>query len=107
MRSKNELSGQKAGSFIEEGRRAQTIASAVGVIADLGFAQASPARIAQHTGVSKGVISHHVAVAEHMRAHRTRLRALGEINLRDAHPEHDLDAHAAEPADLFERAVRT
>lgn len=203
MRSKNNLDGQK--SFIEEARRAQIVQSAVEVIAEHGFARASLARIAEHAGISKGVISYHfagkeelmeevvtrvyteigehviarmsgagsattllrthiVSVAEHMKAHRTRLRALGEIfaNLRtadgalrygikageegllalekiyrlgqesgefrsfdtrvmavthqsavdsmfaywQAYPEHDLEAHAGELADLFERAVR-
>lgn len=204
MRSENESDGQKR-SFIEEARRAQIIASAVEVIAESGFANASLARIAQHAGISKGVISYHfagkdelmeqvvdtvyeaiaayvvakmegettatgllrthlLAVAEHMRAQRNQLKALGQIfyNLRTAdgaprysvatneetfqaleriyllgqrngefrqfdvrvmavthsgavdnmfsywvtYPEHDLDAHARELADLFERAVR-
>ncbi|MEV4168193.1 TetR/AcrR family transcriptional regulator [Nonomuraea sp. NPDC049709] len=205
MRSENEPGGQKARSFIEEARRAQIVASAIEVIAEVGFAQASLARIAKHAGISKGVISYHFAgkeelmeevvnrtygaiaehvlaemeglttatellrthilsVAEHMRGNRTQLRALGEIftNLRTADgqprygikaneevyraveqiyrlgqrngefrdfdvrvmaitqssaidnmfaywvafPDHDLDAHARELADLFERACR-
>ncbi|MFI6598393.1 TetR/AcrR family transcriptional regulator [Nonomuraea sp. NPDC050536] len=205
MRSESKSSGQKDRSFIEEARRAQIIASAVEVIAELGFARASLAQIAKHAGISKGVISYHFAgkdelmeevvirtydaiaeyvlakvegvgsatgllrghilsVAEHMRGHRTQLKALGEIfyNLRTADgqprygvkaneevyeamesiyrlgqqngefrefdtrvmavthssaidsmfaywaafPEHDLDAHANELADLFERAVK-
>ncbi|NRQ33431.1 TetR family transcriptional regulator [Nonomuraea sp. NN258] len=205
MRSENEPSGQKGRSFIEEARRAQIIAAAIEVIADVGFAQASLARIAKHAGISKGVISYHFAgkdelmeeivdhtytgiyeyvlaemrglttptellrtqilgVAEHMRGHRDQLKALGEIfmNLRDAegrprygvkaneegyqaleriyefgqrtgefrafdqrvmavthsaavdamfaywvaNPDHDLDAHAGELAELMERAVR-
>ncbi|WP_188194840.1 TetR/AcrR family transcriptional regulator [Nonomuraea sp. SYSU D8015] len=203
MRSENEPSGQKARSFIEEARRSQIVASAVEVIAEVGFHQASLARIAQHAGISKGVISYHFAgkdelmtevvertygaiaehvlakmaglesatqllrthvmsVAEHMRGHRTQIKALGEIfyNFRApdgrprygiesseeiylsleriyrlgqetgefrqfdprvmavthsaavdtmfaywmAHPDHDLDAHARELADLLERA---
>ncbi|MGP4098466.1 TetR/AcrR family transcriptional regulator [Nonomuraea sp. KM90] len=205
MRSENDPGGQKARSFIEEARRAQIVASAIEVIAEVGFAQASLARIARHAGISKGVISYHFAgkeelmeevvnrtygaiadhvlaemeglttatellrthilsVAEHMRGNRTQLRALGEIfaNLRTADgqprygikaneevyraveqiyrlgqrngefrdfdvrvmaitqssaidnmfaywvafPDHDLDAHARELADLFERACR-
>ncbi|MEU0566079.1 TetR/AcrR family transcriptional regulator [Nonomuraea sp. NPDC005983] len=205
MRSEIGTDGQKGRTFIEEARRAQIIASAVEVIADLGFARASLAQIAKHAGISKGVISYHFAskdalmeevvdrlyagiadhvlartegvatatellrthilsVAEHMRGHRTQIKALGEIfyNLRDAdgrpryginaneevyqaleqiyrlgqesgefrqfdvrvmaitqssaidnmfaywvaRPGHDLDAHARELADLFERAVR-
>ncbi|MET7326671.1 TetR/AcrR family transcriptional regulator [Nonomuraea sp. NPDC005650] len=202
MRSEIEPDGQKR-SFIEEARRAQIVASAVEVIADVGFAQASLARIAKHAGISKGVISYHfagkeelmeevvtrayteaaeellaamegvegagallrtyfVANAAHMRRHRSKILALGEIfnNLRTAdgkprygvrtseeiyralekiftlgrhtgefrdfdlrvmsvtvsaamdsmfgywaaYPDHDLEAHARELADLFERA---
>ncbi|TMR93819.1 TetR/AcrR family transcriptional regulator [Nonomuraea basaltis] len=202
MRSKNKLTGQQ--SFIEKARRAQIIASAIEVLAESGFANASLATIAKHAGISKGVISYHFAgkdelmeevvnevytnitqyvlakmeglatakqllrthilsVAEQMRGHRSRLLALGEIvhNLRTpegkprygAHtneelyqalehiyrfgqgngefrdfdlrvmaithqaaidamfaywavrPEHDLNAHARELADVFERAV--
>jgi len=205
MRPEIESIGQKTRSFIEEARRAQIVASAVEVMAEVGFAQASLARIAQHAGISKGVISYHFAgkhelmeevvtrvyagmtdhmmakiagvetatgllrtqilsVAEHMRGHRAQLLALGEIfaNLRDAegrprygikaseglyqaleqiyqlgqrtgefrsfdvrvmavahssavdsmfaywaaYPDHDLDAHARELADLFERAAK-
>ncbi|GAA2206840.1 TetR family transcriptional regulator [Nonomuraea monospora] len=205
MRSENEPVGQKGRSFIEEARRAQIMASTIEVIAEVGFAQASLARIAQHAGISKGVISYHfagkdelmeqvvehtygaiieavmakmeglttatellrtqiTAVAEHMRGHRSQNRALGEIltNLRTAdgelrygmhtneelyqalegiyrlgqstgefrsfdlrvmavthqaavdsmfaywitHPDHDLEAHAKELADLIERACR-
>ncbi|MEV6033296.1 TetR/AcrR family transcriptional regulator [Nonomuraea sp. NPDC052116] len=205
MRSEIEPDGRKRRSFIEEARRAQIVASAVEVIADVGFAQASLARIAKHAGISKGVISYHfagkdelmeevvtrayteaadhvvaamegvegagallrtyfVANAAHMRKHRSKILALGEIfnNLRGAdgkprygvhtseeiyraiemifqlgqrtgefrdfdlrvmsvsvsaamdsmfgywaaYPDHDLDAHARELADLFERACR-
>ncbi|AQZ70688.1 regulatory protein, TetR [[Actinomadura] parvosata subsp. kistnae] len=205
MRSEIDSSGQKGRSFIEEARRAQIMASAIEVIAEAGYAQASLARIAAHAGISKGVISYHfagkdelveqvvehtygaviehvlarmeglttatellrahiTAVAEHMREHPTQVRALGEIftNFRSAdgalrygmhtnedlyqgierifrlgqesgefrafdvrvmavtqqaaiddmfaywitHPGHDLDAHAAELADLMERACR-
>ncbi|MFI6995091.1 TetR/AcrR family transcriptional regulator [Nonomuraea wenchangensis] len=206
MRSENEPTGQKTRSFIEDARRAQIVAAAIDVIADVGFAQASLARIARHAGISKGLISYHFAgkeelmtevvvvtygaIAEHvlaamkgiesptellrthvlsvaayMRGQRKGLRALGEIfgNLRDAdgrarfgirtneeiyrslediyragqaagefrdfdvrvmavthsaavdamfgywvvHPEHDLDGHARQLADLLERACVT
>ncbi|WP_434974874.1 TetR/AcrR family transcriptional regulator [Streptosporangium saharense] len=202
MRSENKPDRQM--SFIEEARRAQIIASAIEVLASVGFVKASLAAIAKHAGISKGVISYHFAgkdelmeeivtqiytkiaerviarlegqdtavgmlrtyilsVAEHMRDHRTQLLALGEIfhNLRDAEgkprygahtneelyqgiehiyrfgqstgefrafdlrvmaithssaidamfaywavtPGHDLDAHARELADFFERAA--
>ncbi|MFI7639846.1 TetR/AcrR family transcriptional regulator [Nonomuraea sp. NPDC049400] len=205
MRSENEPDGQKPRSFIEEARRAQIVASAVEVIAEAGFAQASLARIAKHAGISKGVISYHfagkeelmeevvnrvykqaadhvlaemenvegargllrtyvIANAAHMREHRSQIMALGQIfmNLRTAdgkprygvhtseeiyralesifqlgqrtgdfrdfdlrvmavslaaamdsmfvywaaYPKHDLEAHANELADLFERACK-
>lgn len=205
MRPENETGDQKKRSFIERARRAQIIEAAVQVIAESGFAKASLARIAEHAGISKGVISYHfagkeelmeqiveqvytdiseavipqilqeatpsamlrrhiTAVAEHMRGHREQLAALGEIftNLRTAegalrygaasneplyqglewlyrdgqetgafrdfdvrvmavtqqaavdamfgywaaHPDHDLEAHARELADVFDRATR-
>ncbi|MEV0622761.1 TetR/AcrR family transcriptional regulator [Nonomuraea sp. NPDC050404] len=205
MRPENEPAGQKGRSFIEEARRAQIVASAIEVIAEVGFAQASLAKIAKHAGISKGVISYHftgkeelmeevvertyggiaenvvvrmdglttatellrahiLSVAEQMADHRTHIKALGEIliNLRTAdgelrygmhtneglyqpiegifrlgqesgefrpfdrrvmavthqaavdnmfaywiaNPGHDLNAHAAELADLMERACK-
>ncbi|MEV7908062.1 TetR family transcriptional regulator, partial [Streptomyces anulatus] len=59
MRPENEPVGQNTKSFIERARRAQIIASAIEVIAEHGFANASLARIAKHAGISKGVISYH------------------------------------------------
>src|SRR5690348_3623387 len=59
MRSENGTGDQKQRSFIEEARRAQIVASAIEVIAELGFARASLAQIARHAGISKGVISYH------------------------------------------------
>lgn len=203
MRSKNRPDGQP--SFIEQARRKQIVEAAIDVVADLGFAGASLARIAERAGVSKGVISYHfdgkeelmaqvvehvygdigeavyaqiaqektptamlrrypVAVAAHMRDRRHHVAALGEVfgNLRDADgkprfghhtsdelyrgletlyragqeagvfrafdvrvmavtqqaaidamfgywvafPEHDVDAHAEQLADLFDHATR-
>ncbi|ASU83990.1 TetR/AcrR family transcriptional regulator [Nocardiopsis gilva YIM 90087] len=205
MRSEVGQGGQHERSFIEKARRAQIIESAVAVIAEVGFAKASLARIAQHAGISKGVISYHFAgkdelmeqvveqtyhavaddvvprimaastatdmlrthilsVAEYMRGHRAHLRALSEIfvNFRTAdgsprygiaaseeifkgledlfrggqakgefrefdtrvmavslqasidsmfaywvtYPDHDLEAHARELADIFDHATR-
>lgn len=48
-------------SFIEEARRAQIVASAVEVIADAGYRNASMARIAAHASISRGLISYHFA----------------------------------------------
>ncbi|MFI9404913.1 TetR/AcrR family transcriptional regulator [Nocardia sp. NPDC052316] len=60
MRSENGQVGQRK-SFIEEARRRQIIASAVEVISEVGYGNASLARIAEHAGISKGVISYHFA----------------------------------------------
>lgn len=205
MRSETESDGQKRQSFIEAARRVQILESAVATLTELGYAGASLARIAEHAGISKGVISYHFAgkaelmeqivaqvyddvtdfvvkrmeaettatgalrtnilsVAAYMKDHRVQLAALGEIfntmrtadgkrrfgvayhepvhdgreqmfrlgqeagefrpfdprvmavAVQDAldgmfaywmtHPEHDLDAHATELADLFEHATR-
>ncbi len=61
MRPENEHDGQKARTFIEEARRAQIVRSAIEVVAEAGFAQASLARIAKHAGISRGLISYHFA----------------------------------------------
>jgi AcrR family transcriptional regulator len=46
-------------TFTEEARRAQIIACAIGVLAELGYAQTSFARVAERLGISKSVISYH------------------------------------------------
>jgi TetR/AcrR family transcriptional regulator, fatty acid metabolism regulator protein len=48
-------------TFTEEARRAQIIACAIDVLAELGYAQTSFARIAERAGISKSVISYHFA----------------------------------------------
>lgn len=68
MRSENSPDGQKRRSVIEDVRRAQIIDSAVEVFADVGYQQASLARIAQRAGISKGVISYHFAGKEDLMA---------------------------------------
>jgi TetR/AcrR family transcriptional regulator, fatty acid metabolism regulator protein len=60
MRSEKGTSGQKAGrTFLETARRAQIVAAAIDTIAELGYGQASLARIAETAGTSKGVIIYH------------------------------------------------
>jgi TetR/AcrR family transcriptional regulator, fatty acid metabolism regulator protein len=60
MRSESGTSGQKADrTFIETARRAQIVAAAIDTIAELGYGQASLARIAETAGTSKGVIIYH------------------------------------------------
>ncbi len=51
----------KGRSFIEEARRAQIVGCAIDTIAELGYGQASLARIAERAGISKGVIGYHFA----------------------------------------------
>src|SRR5580704_18278268 len=54
-------SGPKAQTFIENARRQQIVGAAIDTIAEVGYAQASLARIAARIGISKGVISYHFA----------------------------------------------
>jgi TetR/AcrR family transcriptional regulator, fatty acid metabolism regulator protein len=46
-------------TFIETARRAQIVAAAIETIAEVGYAQASFARIAARLGISRGLISYH------------------------------------------------
>src|SRR5665213_3978801 len=48
-------------TFIENARRQQIVNAAIDTIAEVGFGQASLARIAERIGISKGVISYHFA----------------------------------------------
>ncbi len=48
-------------TFTEIARRHQIVLAAIDTIAEVGFAQASLARIAARIGISKGVISYHFA----------------------------------------------
>jgi TetR/AcrR family fatty acid metabolism transcriptional regulator len=48
-------------TFIETARRAQIVAAAIDTIAEVGYAQASFARIAERLGISRGLISYHFA----------------------------------------------
>ena len=61
MRSerRTERSATASRTFIETARRAQIIAAAIDTIAELGYGQASLARIAATAGASKGVIIYH------------------------------------------------
>ena len=56
--------GPKERTFIENARRQQIVVAAIDTIAEVGFAQASLARIADRIGISKGVISYHFAGKE-------------------------------------------
>src|SRR5215472_15446375 len=60
MQSGNSPIGQETGrTFTETARRAQIVAAAIDTIAELGYGQASLARIAEAAGTSKGVIIYH------------------------------------------------
>ena len=60
MRSESSPIGQEATrTFTETARRAQIVAAAIDTIAELGYGQASLARIAETAGTSKGVIIYH------------------------------------------------
>jgi TetR/AcrR family transcriptional regulator, fatty acid metabolism regulator protein len=60
MRSEKRPDGQYKGrTFIEAARRAQILAAAIDTIAEVGYGQASLARIAETAGTSKGVILYH------------------------------------------------
>ncbi len=48
-------------TFIETARRAQIAAAAIDTIAELGYTEASFARIAARLGISRGLISYHFA----------------------------------------------
>lgn len=59
MCSANETVGQKERTFAETARRAQIVVAAIETIAEVGYAQASMARIAERVGITKGVIAYH------------------------------------------------
>ena len=59
MRQDSGSDGQKNPTFIEAARRGQIVAAAIDTIAELGYGQASLARIAETAGTSKGVIIYH------------------------------------------------
>lgn len=61
MRSDPGSSGQRELTFTEAARRAQIVAAAIDTIAEIGYGQASLARIAERGGTSKGVITYHFA----------------------------------------------
>lgn len=51
--------GQRSGSFTEAARREQIVGGAIVVLAEKGYGGTSMAAIADHLGMSKGVISYH------------------------------------------------
>jgi TetR/AcrR family transcriptional regulator, fatty acid metabolism regulator protein len=63
MRSNSRTTGQSDAdlTITEAARRAQILRHAIDVVADHGYAGASLNRIAEHAGISKGLISYHFA----------------------------------------------
>lgn len=59
VKLEHEQGGQEPRSFIEAARRAQIVENATEVIAEVGYAKASMARIAKRAGISRGLISYH------------------------------------------------
>lgn len=59
MRSDILTVDQRTRTFTETVRRAQIVAAAIDTIAELGYGQASMARIAEQVGITKGVIAYH------------------------------------------------
>lgn len=59
MRPRNEVVDQKSRSFIEAARRDQIVQAAIATLSELGYAKTSFARIAEHAGISAGLISYH------------------------------------------------
>lgn len=53
-------------TYIQNARRAQLIECAIDVIAETGVEKASFVRIAQHAGISRGVISYHFGSREEL-----------------------------------------
>ncbi len=81
-------------SFVTNARRAQIVDAAIDTIAEVGYTNASLARIAVRLGISKGVISYHFAgkddlVAEIIRQVLAQARAYMEprINSKTTGPE--------------------
>jgi len=79
----NFQSTDQSRSFIETARRAQIIECAILTIAELGYAQASLARIAKRAGISAGVISYYFAGKDDLIAEVARhVFAVGETFVR-------------------------
>ena len=84
MWSKNDLVVQEPGrTFTETARRTQIMAAAIDTIAEVGYGQASLARIAEKAATSKGVICYHFdGKDELVRAVVTELVARGAAHMR-------------------------
>lgn len=105
---RSEPARERRGTFIEAARRAQIIEAALEVVLQVGYAQASLARIAEAAGTSKSVVSYHFdgkeellrAVVEHVFAD-TGLRMAEAVEARST-PAARLEAYVR--AELAEMA---
>jgi AcrR family transcriptional regulator len=66
-------------TFIETARRTQIAAAAIDTIAEVGYAGASFARIAERLGISRGLISYHFAGKDDLMRQVVREAAEGAI----------------------------
>lgn len=64
MQYESDPAEQKPPTFIEQARRAQIVEAAAETVAELGYARTSLSRIADHAGISKGVITYHFATKD-------------------------------------------
>lgn len=115
MRAKNSTSKQEGGgggarTFTEQGRRAQIIAAAIEVIAEVGYHKASFAKIAKQAGLSStGMISYHFDGREDlMREVAGEVTRIAEGDVRPRveaheHPSDRLRAAIEGEVDLFAR----
>ncbi|HEX4011675.1 MAG TPA: TetR/AcrR family transcriptional regulator [Solirubrobacteraceae bacterium] len=104
MRSDSQPAGQNRDrgetqptrTFIEAARRAQIVAAAIDTIAEVGYRQASLARIAQRIGISKGVIAYHFGSKEELIR-----EVVGDVlNLAEAYMRPRIAAESGGPAVL-------
>jgi TetR/AcrR family transcriptional regulator, fatty acid metabolism regulator protein len=90
MSSKITATDQSPRSFIETARRAQIIECATQTIAELGYAQASLAKIAKRAGISAGVISYYFNGKDDLIAEvAAHVFAVGETFIRARVPTDD------------------
>lgn len=98
---------EHAQSFIRSARRAQIVAAAIEVIAELGFPQASIRRIADRVGIAMSAVLYHFgtkdnlveAIVEHM--YRTMLDTVAPALDAETTASGKLDAYIRSSIDYF------
>ncbi|MGO1544519.1 MAG: TetR/AcrR family transcriptional regulator [Gulosibacter sp.] len=66
MSTKSDAVSSKPRTFIEEARRSQIVTAAAEVVAELGYARTSIAKIADRVGVSKGVVTYYFGTKDEL-----------------------------------------